>query len=243
MNSTAPAHTDLRKVTDKNVIELIHADEPSVFPIEELTLCMKLLRKDHGSTVFLIKRLMNTGTPTARRMVAKVMRKALTQLAEARQKADQDDYWMYGCDWVWNKGLHPMILRAWNCGNVIEETGEALDEETVSTAVDTASHGINTSGVPLSPDESSNAYWRGLTAFALTKVFYRNSKELRQRAQARARYDFYAHVGEFIDWAGQHPDISTVITTAKERRTISVLTLEDILKQIEDGATAQEGAA
>jgi hypothetical protein len=243
MNSSATAHTDLRRVTDKNVIELIHADEPSVFPVDELAQCMKLLRKDHGSTVFLIKRLMNTGTPTARRLVAKVMRKALTQLAEAHQNADQDEHWIYGCDWVWNRGLHPMILRAWNTGNVIEETGGTIEDDAATAAVDSALHGVKSSGVPFAPDESSSTYWRGLTAFALCKVVYRNSKDLRQRAQSRARFDFYATVGEFIDWAGKHPDISTVITTAKERRTISVMTLDRIIREANAAPSAESGAA
>ena len=231
MNSSATARLDLRRVTDKDLIELIHATEPATLTLDEMKTSLKLLRKDNRATVLLIKRLLHTGTQTARATVAATMRDSFLVIDKAYKTAGTNEYWQYQCDTQWNPTLRNTLTKRWNLANVMEEVSAPLSEDEVISAADSAVHGMKSSGYPMAMTENTNAYWRGVAALALSKVVHRNDRSLRQRAQSKARYDFYGQVDEFLEWAGTHPDINAVISTAKERKTIVVSDLAGIIRQ------------
>jgi len=231
MKSLATTAFDARKVTDKRLIELITEYKQTSLSYSEMATALKLLRQDSQVTVPMIKRLMSTGTPKAREMVANVMRRNFTFITEAQKYEENDPNWKWRVELVWNPTLAQDLFRTWVLGNVLDEVGVACEEFLLIAGVDAAASGINNSGFPSALQKGSEAYWRGLSAFFLSKVVYRNSKELRARAQFKARYDFYGEVDEFIEWAGKHKDISAVIETAKERKTINVAALESIMRQ------------
>lgn len=205
--------------------EFRHLDVSSVLK------CLKLLRKDHNATVPLIKRLMSAGTPAAHKRVASTMSRAFSHIHEAHHYAANDDSWEYRCDWVWSPDLAPELLKHWNYGNVAEELGGDIDEAVVISAIDSVRHGMLGSDVEFTVLPTTDAYWRGVMALALAKVPFRATKEMRLRAQIKARRAYYEQVDEFVQWAGTHPDIALVIKTTKERRTINVSDLEAIMGQ------------
>lgn len=222
---------DARTVTDKRLIELVNDALSSTFDQDEMLDSLKLLRKDSSATVPLMKRLISVGTPQARKLVASVVRRNCHFITEARKWEDRDPYWRNRVELVWNPNSAPELLRRWVLGNILDETGGVYEDALLIAGVDAAAHGMTTSGFPSALKKGTESYWRGLSALYLSKVVYRNDKELRARAQSKARYDYYAQVDEFIEWAGNHENINAVIDTAKEHKTIVVANLKDFIAQ------------
>jgi hypothetical protein len=241
MKSLASTPFDARKVTDKRLIELITAIKPARVEHDEMLEALKLLRQDHPATVPTIKRLMSTGTPKARELVASTMNRNFSFITEARKWEDRDPEWKYRVELVWNPNGVLSLLRSWVLGNVLDETGGVYADELLLAGVDAAAHGMTTSGFPSAVKKGTESYWRGLSALYLSKVVFRADKELRARAQSKARYDFYAQVDEFVEWAGAHEDLNTVIDTAKEHKTIVVADLKDIIAQAEATPSLAKG--
>lgn len=224
---------DARRVTDKRLIEMVgESSTVMMTSASEAKVALKLLRKDNTTIVPMIKRMMNTGTPTARKMAAAVISRAFSHITEAYKGGNGGDGWEYRCDWVWNPSLKTELIRQWSVGNIIEETGSDHDEDVILlSSIDNWSQNIRTSDFPSSVPYGTEEYWRGVTALAMSKVRHRDAKDARTRAKIKARYDFYSDVDEFIPWAGNHTDIRLVINTAKERKTIRVSDLESVISQ------------
>lgn len=222
---------DARTVTDKRLIELVNEALSVAFDQDEMLESLKLLRKDSSVTVPLMKRLVSTGTPQARKLAASVVRRNCHFIAEARKWEDRDPDWKNRVELVWNPNGASEILRRWVLGSILDETGGVYEDALLIAGVDAAAHGMTTSGFTSAVKKNTESYWRGLSALYLSKVVFRADKELRARAQSKARYDFYAQVDEFIEWAGNYDNINTVIDTAREHKTIVVADLKDIIAQ------------
>lgn len=238
---------DARTVTDKRLIEIISEESSKEFDQDEMLEALKLLRKDSATTVPMMKKLVSTGTPQARRLAASIVRRNCLFVTEARKWEDRDPDWRNRVELVWYPNGAPQVLHYWVMGNILDETGSIsgivgiIDTAMLISGVDNAAHGVTTSGYPSALQKGTETYWRGLSALFLSKVVYRADKELRARAQAKARYDFYAHVDDFVEWAGNHEDINTVIDTARRHKTIVVADLKDLISQSEGAKSMSTG--
>ena len=228
MTSSFTHPFDLRRVTDAQLIGTIYGTASDDFDPRQVKECLKLLRKDNRAAVLLIKRLTHTGSATAREMVAAKLRSVFSEIEDARSHQETDEYWRYRCEHAWSPVLGRDLRGKWNVGNVIEETGGDHDKDELASSVAQTAHTLSASEYPMTINPDTNAYWRGLAALSLSKVFYRTDKNLRQRAQAKARYDYDGIINEFVDWAGEHSDITSVIETAKKKRTIEVSRLQHV---------------
>jgi hypothetical protein len=117
------------------------------------------------------------------------------------------------------------LASAWSVGNVIEESGAQVDpklelESVLEFAYFLAGH---TRHDKLSSDPS---YWRGVAALSLTSVVGANKSN---------------RITEFIEWAGKHEDISAVMTTMIERKTVIVPVLQGNMEQTDIAPSLSSG--
>lgn len=242
MTSSFTPAFDLRKVTDAQLIGTIYGEAPDDFNPRDAKENLKLLRKDNRAAVLLLKRLTHTGSATAREMVAARLRDVFSDMVEARSHQETDEYWRYRCEHAWHPRLSRDLRGKWNVGNVIEEIGSDPDRNELASSVAQSAHNLSSSEYPMTINPDTNEYWRGLAALSLSKVFYKADKALRARAQAKARYDYDGTINEFVEWAGAHEDIATLIETAKKRRTISVLRLQGVVEESKTPAQEEPAA-
>lgn len=107
------------------------------------------------------------------------------------------------------------LASAWSLGNVIEESGAQVDpkrelESALEFAYYLAGH-MQHDKLPGDPE-----YWRGVAALSLTNIVGGSNSP---------------RITEFIEWAGKHEDISAVMTTMLERKTVIVPVLQGIMEQ------------
>lgn len=109
------------------------------------------------------------------------------------------------------------LASAWSLGNVIAESGMAVEPElTLKATVEYAYYLEGHTRHDKLPGDT--AYWRGVAALTLTDIV-NGSKN--------------SYISEFIEWAGNHDDIGSVMTTMIDRKTIRVEVLRGVMEQTE----------
>jgi hypothetical protein len=117
------------------------------------------------------------------------------------------------------------LASAWSVGNVIEESGAHVDPKQELQSVLEFAYFLegHTRHDKLSDDP---VYWRGVSALSLTDIVGGSNSP---------------RIAEFIEWAGKHEDISAVMTTMLERKTVIVPVLQGIMEQTDIAPSLNSG--
>jgi hypothetical protein len=178
----------------------------------------KTLVKAPAEMVTLVERLTTTGTATAREWV-------LRPIAEYRvgQITSKKFGHITTSDETPEEVMINM-LELWNAGNVAEETGRVGEVDfTKEGDFVYLEHSVR--------ETLTDNQWRGYAALRLG---------LEPLLEQDIKFE-YGDVDEFINWAGEQDDINTVISFARERRTMNVSVLSGLVTAFTASAM-REGA-
>lgn len=124
------------------------------------------------------------------------------------------------------------MRSAWNFGNVMEDLGTA-DPATTSFVYgryrQVVEKEVKRYDSRFNPEKASDNYWRGIAVFTATDVEdYSPEGEIRAKA--------------FIKWAGKRKDIALITAIAKERETVDIETIQQVLDAGNDASALMDGA-
>jgi len=185
---------------------------------------ISMLHKDHQDSIPLFIRCLTTGSDDAKTSARVAVEEIIERLREAYADCEYpEDIWIYDGHKLWHPHSTIQVLSVWNVLNVLNEIGEEVEEETEVTE-----KGKDyLERVPSLVDSAFEDYfWRGVTALELSGVEpTRNNLE------------------EYIEFAGNHADVSRVIEISRTRGMSNAKELRAILQQQDETTTALcEGA-
>lgn len=185
---------------------------------------ISLMEDDDKKIIPLAIRLLTTGSDVAQSQVRATLESALYRLADAYDRSDEDELWMDRCRDARSPYIKHDMLTAWTTSNIIDELELSENPAILRNKVMYIDEALATI-LDRSGDEK---YWRGLAIAALTDV-----KVDRYNPQDGS----LKNARVFAPWAGDHQDPARLIKTAKERGTLHVRSLIDIIEE-EDRMTA-----
>lgn len=217
-----------QEISDHDFLCSIFADQPNYNPPETYVSAMGLIRNEHPGTVqtaFDLMALDNEhGFESMREYLIETMDGMSIDLAEGDTDTALKDFRM---------GIYAdfdeMLVRVWSIGTVRAEYSTPLLDSLHDNDYVDGSEGLRIMLYPNMPPERnlSTDYWRGMTAA------YPLNLDLEPRDTQKQ-----AEVIEFVHWAGEQPDIASVIRLALERGTTDKNTLEGLLSQMKGIAPA-----
>lgn len=219
-----PEHND--------VMVLLYGHPSSKCPPEATSILSNIDGLDEA-VLPLLKRLLTTGSARAREDARNaflvIVTKFQTAYDESEYSADdnrdeQEDRWERFLDGYENPVIRNSLLRVWNASNVIDEAGSnAVPKEIISGM---GMFSVLLKSVKPDYDEgaSNDYYWRGLAATAIVGDGMPSFTE-----NDWVKMD--VTVPGFIEWAGNHEDITTVIDVARERDSFDRDLLEGIIAE------------
>lgn len=158
-------------------------------------------------TLATLERLLTTGSESAKKEVAVVVQRIISILRIDRS-FEKD---AVPADFRTN------MLRIWNSANVHNESGTTNPLDNLFEDL------VELEAIIPELDESNgnadrDSYWRGESALAITRVLI-DPEDTERRSQVQT----------FVEWAGNHPDIRSVIDLAIDRQSIDRELLDPIL--------------
>jgi hypothetical protein len=199
----------------------------------------------HDDNLPLLLRLLTSGSAKAREEVRDVFLHTATNFQMAydsmehgqwsdHAKDDEESQWERFLDGHEHPVIQNKLLGAWNAVNVMEEAGSNIIlKDTIS--------GMSKLGILLksvNPDRdaaaSTDRYWRGLAAVAVSRDGLPHLIE-------KDWLELDVTVPGFIEWAGNHEDITKIIDVARERGSFDRDLLEGILAERCEKAALSSG--
>lgn len=214
-----------------DLTDLLSADGEVASKVPDLRMILEMINKDHAESVSLFIRLLASGTEAARDRALGVIKTNLIDIQDAfdsfRHGESGSPNWWEDCIDSWHPTADSNVLRAWHTMTVIEEADNGVnandvfyqisDLEIMFTAVDPRFQNYPT----------EDGFWRGVAALAMCEEAPYKEED--------------STLKKFIEWAGNHDDVRKVIGVAKERDTIRVDVLEDILSRQDANSPVREG--
>lgn len=185
--------------------------------------------------------LILTGTPTAASLIRKQLDSRVSSITYSRKSYGDRNNWETTLKAT--ASLEPTRLRRfWNCGNVMEESGFTSDTGVPGRMSNVVDQEFRRELPKFDSDSTDDKLWRGVAAFTIVDLFCRPKDELSDKENAAVKREFYREAKKFIDYAGKHKDIGLVIRTARERETLVVSELKDIINQGNSVPAMRDGA-
>lgn len=214
--SIAPAAPQApASISNKRVISMLK--NSFNMPDTAIEVCLDYMRSDNEETIPLAVHLMSNGNEDARRMAHNIFYQAIRRLDNARYEEETDEFWYEKCEASWSDSLQPELAMVWAVGETIDETETSTSWATLRTSATYFNNALMVDaghGDEKSP--TSTEYWRGISALAL-------ANELEKGSMDEWR--------EFVEHAGTHDDLKSLVNTAKERGTVNVESLRSIMEQ------------
>jgi hypothetical protein len=195
-------------------------------------------------TLPLLVRLLTTGSQNAREDVRKAFVATAASFQTAFDEAEHthgqgdwneyEDRWDRFLDGYERPFIRNRLLEVWNAANVIDETGSNVIIRDIISGMDKLAILLKSVNPDCDDAASTDRYWRGLAAIAVSRDGLPHLTE-----KGWVKLD--VAVPGFIEWAGNHEDIATVIDVARERDSFDRGLLEGILVEQGDKTALSSG--
>ena len=180
----------------------------------EIAYALELARLHYADDYLLMERLLTTGSLAARGRAAAIIR--------TNDKPSQ-------------------ILASYAQVSVIDEAGlgdsdqgrDGYNNEADLFFMLVSGHVLKERADALGTSKEAETYWRGLMAYSLVGLEIPAEGEITMRDDEQDQ-----RISAFIQWAGEHSDVRSVIETASERQTLNIDDLQSVLSDKALGAGA-----
>lgn len=203
------------KSIHEELVAIICAPEGSEWsPLkEQVREALALVHKDEHHATKLIKKVLTTGSARAREESREEVLSMFGEITEAYAK--DPSTWKIECPHILGPSMIEEIMHTWVIYNINDEyrTGDSIFALARKTSW--ALHSVGKDQLNLTSYPVSYESWRGIAALAVSKA-------------SNAVYD-KEELLAFVKYAGHHPDLKSVLDTARERNTIEVELIETIV--------------
>lgn len=213
------AMTTVRSLTVKETIErvarLLYTETDGSFGLTEKTVdVLSRMHDDNSGTLALFIKCMTTGSENSKDCVNLLIREMIQKVRKADELTAQDGLCLTDDDYQsWYPTSHIRVLQLWNTYNVLDEAGIQDDTGEIMDSISYIAGGMNHEYEEDLRELLRDKYWRGVAAVSATRVYGASTSDSR----------------EYRKWAGEHPDVGSVIQIASERDTLNVATIGAVL--------------
>lgn len=227
-------------VDGEELLGLLYPDMTSELSDREHVLAsLKLIQQHSSDELDLGLELIRTGSPTASALVRKEIDFNVMSVNILRGREDRFNYEE---NVRVSAKLDPITLhQAWNCGNVMEESGFTEDTGIPGRMKNIARQELKRELPKLNLETTDDSLWRGVAAFTIVDQYDDSKESMTPKQKSAVKIVFYREAKKFIDYAGKHKDIGLVIRTAKKHGTIVVNDLKDILARGDVAPAMRDG--
>lgn len=238
VKSTSPS-ADTIVIDD--LIDLVFGDEEGV-DRESAHQELSAIHKHSPETFPTLLKLSAVGTDRAHTLLREQVVRTVSTLSMSRGIYGKRDNWD-SSEATTCQRLSPNRLRqAWNCGNVMEETGNA-DYSAIPGRFERVIAKELPKYIPnLDTETADDSVWRGIAAFTLTDIVYDPAHYDTPAQKKAAERKYQRDAKKFIEYAGKHKDINTVVRLAIERDTLDVADLKSLIAAGSVAPSLAEGA-
>lgn len=224
----------------EQLIDLIYPNRPES-PSDDETIARELniIREVSPDAIRLVEELIPSGTRTGADLVRNRIGDLVGTITYSRK--------IYGDRGNYQQTLNTAatldareLVRVWNCGNVMEESGFTDDMGVPGRLRNVVDQEFRRELPKLDFENLTDRFWRGAAAFTILDKEYATAG-LDDKEKAASKRDFYRESKKFIDYAGKHKDIGLVIRTAKERDTLVVSELKEIIDRGNTAPSMRDG--
>jgi hypothetical protein len=235
---TTPAREPL---STEQLIELVypgitHAPEDAETIAREL----EIIREFSPDALSLAEDLILTGTPTAATLIRRKLDSTVSDITYSRKLYSDRNNWNITLKATGSLD-QTALRRLWNCGNVMEESGSTEDTGVPGRLRNVVEQEFRREMPKFDFESTDDRLWRGVAAFTIIDIYFKPNKDLSDKENGARKSTFYRETKKFIDYAGKHKDIDLVIRTAKERDTLVVSELRDIIDRGNTAPSMRDG--
>jgi hypothetical protein len=182
---------------------------------EQIVAALVLIHDDEPSAIDLISKVLTTGSAQAREESREELRSMLGEVTDSYAKNGKD--WKNDCGHITGPRMVEELMHTWNIYQ-LEELYPTGDSSYASARkLGWALYAIGPTQLGLTDYPVNYESWRGLAALAASGA----SNSVHSKEELTI----------FVRYAGSHPDLRAVLDIARERNTIDVELIEQVIKQ------------
>jgi hypothetical protein len=206
--------TTVQKLRD--IAEMIcGSDMEWVAVKQQIIAALVLVQDDEPRAIGLIRKVLTTGSAQAREESREELRNMLGEVTDSYVKNGKD--WKNDCGHITGPRMIEELMHTWSVYQIQAEYPTGDSSYALARKTSWALHSIGAAQLGLTEYPVNYESWRGIAALAISGA----SNEIKDKRALTL----------FARYAGNHPDLKAVLDIARERNTIDVEMIEQVIKQ------------
>jgi hypothetical protein len=197
------------------IAEVICGAEPTWVALrEQVVAALALVHDDDPRAIDLINKVLITGSTQAQEESREELRSMLGEVTDAYVKSGKE--WKSECLHITGPRMIEELMHTWSIYQMESEYPTGESSYALARKTSWALHSIGAAQLGLTGYPVNYESWRGVAALAISGA----SNTVHNKKTLTA----------FVRYAGSHPDLKSVLDAARDRHTIDVDLIEQVIK-------------